>query len=168
MRGYSGTSLDELGVATGLARPSLYAAFGNKRAMYLKALATVAELVEASADRHEAMQLPLQNLLERWFEDCVKGYVEGELGQGGCLAIGTATAEAASDPEFRAALEHVLRVIDTRIAQWLRNTGAPDVEGQTALISALMHSLSLLARAGYSSDELNARWRASLPIILRS
>src|SRR5262245_55977315 len=36
--GYSGTSLDDLSAATGMNRPSLYAAFGDKRALYLKAL----------------------------------------------------------------------------------------------------------------------------------
>src|SRR5262249_17102093 len=36
--GYSGTSLDDLSAATGMNRPSLYGAFGDKRALYLKAL----------------------------------------------------------------------------------------------------------------------------------
>ena len=36
--GYAGTSLDDLAAATGLARPSLYAAFGDKRALYLAAI----------------------------------------------------------------------------------------------------------------------------------
>ena len=35
--GYSGTSLDELCDATGLSRSSLYAAFSDKHALYLKA-----------------------------------------------------------------------------------------------------------------------------------
>src|SRR4051794_31708079 len=37
--GYSGTSLDSVAAATGMNAPSLYAAFGNKRAIYLEALA---------------------------------------------------------------------------------------------------------------------------------
>ena len=36
--GYSGTSLDDLAAATGMNRPSLYAAFGDKHALYVKAL----------------------------------------------------------------------------------------------------------------------------------
>src|SRR5882724_10797919 len=36
--GYAGTSLDDLSAATGMNRPSLYAAFGDKRDLYLKAL----------------------------------------------------------------------------------------------------------------------------------
>src|ERR1700690_2615544 len=36
--GYSSTSLDEICAATGMNRPSLYAAFGDKHTLYLKAL----------------------------------------------------------------------------------------------------------------------------------
>ena len=36
--GYAGTSLDDLVAATGMNRPSLYAAFGDKRDLYLKTL----------------------------------------------------------------------------------------------------------------------------------
>src|SRR5262249_43459024 len=36
--GYAATPLDELAAATGMNRPSLYAAFGDKRNLYLKTL----------------------------------------------------------------------------------------------------------------------------------
>ena len=36
--GYAGTSLDDIAAATGMNRPSLRAAFGDKHAIYLKAL----------------------------------------------------------------------------------------------------------------------------------
>src|SRR5438445_11772806 len=36
--GYSGTSFGDLTEATGLTKPSLYAAFGDKEALYLKCL----------------------------------------------------------------------------------------------------------------------------------
>lgn len=37
-KGYEGTSLDDLTRTTGVARPGLYAAFGNKEQLFLKAL----------------------------------------------------------------------------------------------------------------------------------
>ena len=36
--GYAATTLDELAAATGLNRPSLYGAFGDKHALYVAAL----------------------------------------------------------------------------------------------------------------------------------
>ena len=38
-KGYEGTSYADLTEATGLERPSLYAAFGNKEALFRRALA---------------------------------------------------------------------------------------------------------------------------------
>jgi TetR/AcrR family transcriptional regulator, copper-responsive repressor len=35
--GFAATSLDDLSAATGLNRPSLYGAFGDKRALYIQA-----------------------------------------------------------------------------------------------------------------------------------
>src|SRR5882672_6717304 len=37
--GYAATSLDDLAAATGMNRPSLYGAFGDKRALYRQAIA---------------------------------------------------------------------------------------------------------------------------------
>src|SRR5215472_16931180 len=42
--GYTGTSLDDLSDATGMNRPSLYGAFGDKRALYLETLDRYREL----------------------------------------------------------------------------------------------------------------------------
>src|SRR5260370_30542155 len=37
-KGFQATSLDEITAASGIAKPSLYAAFGNKNALFLKIL----------------------------------------------------------------------------------------------------------------------------------
>ena len=42
-KGYEGTSLSDLTKAMGINRPSLYAAFGNKEALFRKALDRYAE-----------------------------------------------------------------------------------------------------------------------------
>jgi TetR/AcrR family transcriptional repressor of nem operon len=46
--GYAGTSLDDLTEATGLGRGSLYGAFGDKHALYLRALDDYCSVVMAS------------------------------------------------------------------------------------------------------------------------
>src|SRR5256885_13810019 len=65
--GYAGTSLDDLVEATGMNRPSLYAAFGDKRDLYLKTLEQYsagarAETLEALAD-----DPPLHVFLKRFY-----------------------------------------------------------------------------------------------------
>ena len=63
--GYSGTSLDTLSDATGMNRPSLYAAFGDKHALYLN---TLDRYVEAGVQgMHVALRddIPLAQALQR-------------------------------------------------------------------------------------------------------
>jgi AcrR family transcriptional regulator len=55
-KGYLGTSLSDLTNAMGINRPSLYAAFGNKKSLFRKALAHYAE--GPSSYLNEALQEP--------------------------------------------------------------------------------------------------------------
>src|SRR4030088_2488875 len=63
--GFAATSLDDLSAATGLNRPSLYGAFGDKRELYIKAYARY------RADARAAMldifreEMPIRNRLQR-------------------------------------------------------------------------------------------------------
>ena len=56
-RGFEGTSLSDLTTAMELSRPSVYAAFGNKEALFRKALARYAETRTAAMDA--ALRAPL-------------------------------------------------------------------------------------------------------------
>lgn len=164
--GFSGTSLDQIAADTGLNRPSLYAAFGDKRAMYLQALALVATDLEGAADRLEAADLPFPRMLARWFQGCVEAYTDNEQAPGGCLAVCTASAEAVTDADIRRGLSEVLRIIDERMKRWFLAAGYKDAAARAALAAGLMHSLSLRARAGASASQLHALWRNALPAIL--
>jgi AcrR family transcriptional regulator len=161
--GFSATSLDELSDAAGLKRPSLYAAYGDKRNMYLMALGALHDEIARSADRLEAARLPLDQALGRWLTGCVEAYVAS---RGGCLATGTATAEAVDDDEIRAALARIINLLDRRIEGWFTMAGFEDAAGRAGMITALMHSLSIRARAGTSRQDLTSLWQAALPVIL--
>ena len=60
--GYSGTSLDALSEATGMNRPSLYGAFGDKHALYLD---TLDQYIELGRQGMEAALPADQPLAER-------------------------------------------------------------------------------------------------------
>jgi TetR/AcrR family transcriptional repressor of nem operon len=91
-RGFEHTSLDDLCEATGLNRSSLYAAFGDKRALYLDALA-----------RYEAGSLarisgalegkPIREGLQDFLGGLIDSIVQGP-GRRGCF-IGNCAAEMA-------------------------------------------------------------------------
>src|ERR1700744_6184908 len=86
--GYAGTSLDDIATATGVARPSLRAAFGDKHEIYLKALDGY------WARKFETMQealggeRPLREALMSVYDAALTLYFSG--GARGCFVVGTA------------------------------------------------------------------------------
>lgn len=95
--GYSGTSLDKISAATGMNPPSLYAAFGNKRALYLDALDRYWQISAAATREALAEDGPLEELLMRAYEAHLSIYFSGKGHARGCFVIGTAVAEAVED-----------------------------------------------------------------------
>jgi TetR/AcrR family transcriptional regulator, copper-responsive repressor len=166
--GFAATSLDDIARATGLNRPSLYAAFGDKRTMYLAAIRLVQDSVADSADRLDAAGLGLRATLDAWLKGSVEAYLTGDNGPGGCLAICTAVAESVSDADIRSSLEQVLRLVDERVAKWYERAGLSDPLGRARLVAAVMHSMSIRARAGQPKEVLNAMAEDALTYLVPS
>lgn len=164
-RGYAGTSLDDLVEATGLARPSLYAAFGDKRALYLAALDRTIARVGASFDTLLASDLPLRESLTAMFRFVVDGYLTGEAGPSGCIMISISAASAVDDPDVRERLAAFLAIEDQRVEALLAARGDPDARAHAMLATAVIHSLSVRARAGAPREELDAIARACVNLI---
>ncbi len=153
--GFAGTSLDDLAEATGLNRPSLYAAFGDKRAMYLAALdRTYARLVRAF-DSLDGAGLPLRQSLEAMFRWTIDGYLTGERGPAGCVVVSTAATAAVTDDEVRSRLNAFLALEDERITALLAARSVNDAAPKARLIASVLHSLSTRTRAGASKQELD-------------
>jgi AcrR family transcriptional regulator len=152
--GFAGTSLDELSEATGLARPSLAAAFGDKRALYVAAIERLTARVERQLLRLGEAKLPLRELVERILLGGIDLYLTGSDGPEGCLIINTAATQAASDPQVREKVAAFLAVEDNRIAELLAAAGSPAPEAQGRLVASVLHSLSVRARGGAPRDEL--------------
>src|SRR5512144_1287779 len=102
--GYDGTSLDDLVAATGMNRPSLYAAFGDKRDLYLKTLERYQQQSRAASLQLLADSATLREFLTRFYSGALEIYRAGEPEARGCYSISTAPAQAASDPAVRAFL----------------------------------------------------------------
>jgi len=170
--GYSVTSLDEISAATGMNRPSLYAAFGDKHALYLEALAgywrtSLSATREALAGDH-----PLDEALMRAYEAALSIYFADDGDARGCFVMGTAVTEAVEDLEIRESLATGLRAIDAdfearfRMARErgeLRDDADPAALG--FLASATMQTIAIRARAGIARAELMGLARKAVTIM---
>ena len=170
--GYSGTSLDDLAAATGMNRPSLYAAFGDKHALYLAALARYWELGLAAMEEALPDAVPLRDGLMRVYDRALGMYFPGKGRPRGCFGIGTAATEAVEDGAIRAVFADGLRRIEARFAARLRfarqrgelRAGA-DPAALAMLAAAVLHSLALRARAGTPRRELEDMARKMVSVI---
>ena len=160
--GYSGTSLDAIAAATGMNRPSLYAAFGDKHALYLKALEYYWQL--SLLAMHETLadtKLALEEALTRVYDEQLSIYFSGNGRPLGCFVIGTAVTEAVDDSEIRDSLAVGLRAIDADFEarfRMARERGElkddADPAALVILASATMHTIAIRARAGLPRAEL--------------
>ncbi|MBX7482156.1 TetR/AcrR family transcriptional regulator [Qipengyuania qiaonensis] len=172
--GFSRRSMDELARAAGASKPSLYSAFGDKRAIYLEVLRSF----EADLERMLRITLsgrrPLASELETFFAASVEFYTSGENAQLGCPILGTAVAEGVEEPEVREQLAGTIRTIDEAFLKRLRHAvdggelaPAVPVENLTLSLSSLLHSIALRARAGTEPGALRAMTSGSLDLIFR-
>lgn len=159
--GYAATSLDDLAAATGMNRPSLYAAFGDKRTLYLKTLEFYRDRNRVVVARALAGDPPLRVRLERVYTGALDIYYADEERPRGCYTIGTAATVAAVDDGVRAFLVESFANTDAfffreivagqkrgEIAQ------AADASALAALATATLHTLAVRSRAGVPRAEL--------------
>ncbi|MCK1595008.1 TetR/AcrR family transcriptional regulator [Bradyrhizobium sp. 164] len=170
--GYSGTSLDSIATATGMNPPSLYAAFGNKHALYLEALARYWEISLAATREALAQDRPLDESLMLAFEAALSIYFSGKGSARGCFVIGTAVAESVDDPAIRRSVAAGLRMIDADFEARFRTAHErgelkPDADPASlaVLASATMHAIAIRARAGVRRAELREIARKAVSVI---
>ena len=89
--GYDGTSLDDLCLATGLGRSSLYGAFGDKHALLLRSLDRYEELGLARINAALERPVPVRDAISGFIDDLIDKIIDGS-GRRGCF-VGNCTAE---------------------------------------------------------------------------
>jgi AcrR family transcriptional regulator len=170
--GFAATSLDDLTAATGMNRPSIYGAFGDKQALYRKAFDLYRDRTRAAMAEAFGGDRPLRAALRRAYDIGIAIYLSGDSGPRGCFIIGTAVAQAVTDPDIRAALADTLHEIDdgfrARIARAQRNgelSADADPAKLAKLASATLYSLTIHARAGVGRPALEAIADAAIDVI---
>lgn len=170
--GYAAASLDDIAAATGVNRPSLRAAFGDKHAIYLKALNDYWTRKFVSMKETLKSGRPLDETLMSVYDAALSVYFSGEGQARGCFVIGTAVTEAAEDSEVRSNIMEGFHMLDTYFETRLRlahEAGeiAPgaDPESLALLCTATMHTIAIRARAGTSRVELRALAEKAVKVI---
>lgn len=154
-KGYEGATLTDLEAATGLGRGSLYAAFGEKEAMYRAAFLsyesrvvdqTVAMLTGPGTIRERTIAL-LQAAIDPLARDDDRR---------GCFLCNTAADPGIGDPATRTAAARCFQKLQTALATALRDAAQPQPEAQAGVILAGYTGLRVLVCTGYSVGALEA------------
>src|SRR5450755_2768130 len=173
--GFSATSLDDLSAATGMNRPSLYGAFGDKRELYIKSYARYRADARAAMLEIFREEMPIRQRLARIYAVALDIYLSGEAGPRGCFTVMTAASEAVADPEIRAMVLEGFSELDKAFAACFRfakekgelpQSADPAVLAQLA--SATIHTIAIRARARVPRKELEAIVKGALDVMLRA
>jgi AcrR family transcriptional regulator len=172
-KGFAATSLDDLSEATGMNRPSLYGAFGDKRELYIKSYQRYREDARASMIAIFREEMPLRQRLERIYASALNIYLSGETGPRGCFTVVTAASEAVGDPEIRAMVLDGLSELDKGFASCFRRAkekgelpDSADPAALAQLASATVHSIAIRSRARVSRKELEGIVKGAIDVMV--
>lgn len=166
-KGYEGASMADLCEAMGITKPSLYAAFGNKEALFHKALDLYEE--EKLAYTREALTQPTARAVVEFY---MRGAIETQTGNcdmKGCLGVISATACGAeaetikADVIARRASSHAALLERFRRAQ--REGDLPgdlDPDALCSWLFALLQGMAVQAGSGATRAELERVVETSL------
>jgi AcrR family transcriptional regulator len=159
--GYSGTSIEELSDATDLNRPSLYAAFGNKRALFEACIDRYWRRMGARFAAALRSTGTLAGDLRAFFTAYLDEMCRTEAS--GCFVVCALPIEVERDPTLQPLLAAILQQSDRALAARLAEASAAgEIPADAApgplgaLIVGAVMSLSLRVRAGASRRSLNA------------
>ena len=173
-RGLEATSIRTLSEATGLSQPSLYNAFGDKRALFMRSLERYAQLsmrdrikrLEEGADPVEAVRRFFRELVARSLADPDRR---------GCLIVNSALDVAPHDAELKAVIASYLKEIESFFRRCLERARhqemlAPGIDtADTArLLLGVVLGLRVAARARPERALLEGMVRPALSILTAS
>lgn len=157
-RGFAGASYEQITEATGLQKPSLYAAFGDKQALFLKVLDRYQQGLLDHARRVLAKPGTAREAVGLWFEGFVP-LCSGARGSRGCLSVNTLVEGVGRDDAVGASLDAYNRELEAllraRLEAGLSAGEFPatyDVAGAAHALVAGYNGLMVMARQAPPAD----------------
>ena len=168
--GFAGTSMDQISAATGLHKPSLYGAFGDKKQLFMETLnryrAEAREQIGAALSK-PAIVDSIAEMLER----AIAMFTRADC-QGGCFMMNIAVPVAAGDPEVTAFVRDSIEALDRGLIRRFERAIADgelaasvDPAALARIVVTSHYELSMRARAGYSAAELKALASKTLAVV---
>ena len=168
--GFQGASLAELTAAMGINKPSLYAAFGDKEGLYLKALDRYAQAtVQQSIEVLEA-GTSARRAVEDFLRRSARNLVDPAL-PGGCFVVnGIAAGQlSATPPAVAAALRDAMCGSEAPLRARLQRAQAAgelpasaDVDALATFFNAVVAGMGVLAKGGARRAKLDTVVDAAL------
>ena len=166
-KGYEGASLTDLTEAMGITRPSLYAAFGNKEALFKQAL----DLYESEklAYVRSALDAPTaRGVAQRMLDGTITNITSECPGCLGVIAsVSCSNPDSPIGQDVRDRTKSVRCAMVERMQQAIDDgdfTIPVDAEAMTRYLLAVMQGISVQAGAGTSREELQQVAEATLAV----
>jgi TetR/AcrR family transcriptional repressor of nem operon len=158
--GFHGTSLDDITAATGLAKPSLYAAFGDKNALFLKIIDRYHDVVLQRSERLITSGPSAREAIQAWMESFLP-HCSGAKGNRGCLSINTAMDGALEQAELRKSVKRFNTTLEKLVVTRLEADRAQfpkdfDPAAAARAIMAMYNGVMVLSRQTQSPDQVKA------------
>jgi AcrR family transcriptional regulator len=164
-KGFAATSLDDLVEATGVNRPSLYAGFGDKEALYIKAMEFYQNRLRAQLDgilTCNGQGDTVRAIVNRYFDILIRAYTGEADHPLGCAFMCTALTDAPQHESILDMLQRTIENFDRRFEDffvaaqtWRCLPADADPKVLTQMISGLTQNLLVRARAGAGRAELS-------------
>jgi len=160
--GYEGASYADIMAATGLNKGSLYASFGDKRALYQHALSDYdCELLSPAVAMLRDQSLSSAERMKRLFNGPVEA-AETREGRWGCLLCNAAVDRSPFDQDVEKTVKGSLSRFRLAITACLKGTAAED---KSDLIWTAYFGAQVMVKAGFSKAVLRKHMRQALSLL---
>ncbi len=156
-KGFAAVSLDDLSDATGLSRPSLYRAFGDKLNMYVSAMdAFGAQVLDRAVPKLQASD-DIEADLTAFYTAMLAIYYRDSHMAPGCLVFGTAPSssdQAAVQARLKTGIVELDKLMRERLAQAAPAHKLGEIDALVHLASNTLIAFSARAKSGARKSEL--------------
>ncbi|RVX44842.1 TetR family transcriptional regulator [Nonomuraea polychroma] len=167
-RGAASTGIAEVVAATGLSRSSLYATFGGKQQLYVRALRRYVErrsqpVFQALAGDGRGLEA-----VEGFFGRLIEDRCSGEHARWGCMVSNAHAGGEGGDPEVRDVLDQHQRRLRTAMRAALESASLRpglDLDAAAEMLALLAYGVNLRSRAGADAADLRRGVSAALDML---